>query len=135
MFSRRQLRIAESIRQTVSQSLLRHLRDPRIKRVTVLNVEVSQDLCRAKVFVSVEGDEKCKALSMAGLESARGALQARIADCLQAKHTPILQFILDSLDSPAHQAERALAVLAAENEMKRRSELREIDETTDLVVE
>lgn len=120
MFSRRQLRVAESIRQTISQALLRHLRDPRIQRVTVLNVEVSPDLSRAKVSVAIEGDEKKRALAMAGLESARGALQARIAENLQTKHTPVLNFVLDSLDSPAHQAERALELIAAENELKRR---------------
>ncbi len=71
------------------------LKDPRVKNVTVLGVEVSGDLRHAKIFVSVMGDEKTQSLTMHGLRSARGFLQSKIADELNLRYTPILEFQLD----------------------------------------
>lgn len=95
MTSRRTLKVAEAIRETVSMQILFALRDPRVKNVTVLGVKVSGDLRHAKVYVSVMGDEKTEALSMHGLNSARGFLQSKIAEELQLRYTPILEFVLD----------------------------------------
>jgi ribosome-binding factor A len=61
----------------------------------VLNAEVSPDLRSAKVYVSVMGNEKTQALSLHGLNSARGFLQSKVADRLQTRYTPILKFVLD----------------------------------------
>jgi ribosome-binding factor A len=95
MNSRRTLRVAEAIRETVSTLILFELRDPRVKNVTVLGAEVSGDLKHAKVYVSVMADEKHQQLAMHGLNSARGFLQSKIADRLQLRYTPILKFVLD----------------------------------------
>lgn len=95
MNTRRLAKAAEAIRETVSSTVLFGLRDPRIQNVTVLGAEVSPDLRSAKVFVSVMGDVKTQSLSMHGLNAARGFIQSKIADRLQTKNTPILQFVLD----------------------------------------
>jgi ribosome-binding factor A len=76
-------------------TILLGLRDPRVKNVTVLRAEVSGDLRAAKVYVSVMGDAKTQSLTMHGLESARGFIQAKVADRLQTKNTPVLKFVLD----------------------------------------
>lgn len=131
MASRRQSKVSEAIRETVSSAILRFLRDPRIKNVTVLNAEVSPDLRSAKVYVSVMGADKVKALAIQGLESARGFLQSKIADRLQTKHTPILKFVLDHPDSPARQAQRILEELAAERERLEREKKRQANERPD----
>ena len=86
---------AEAIRESVSMTILLGLRDPRVKNVTVLRAEVSGDLRAAKVYVSVMGDAKTQSLTMHGLESARGFIQAKVADRLQTKNTPVLKFVLD----------------------------------------
>jgi ribosome-binding factor A len=95
MSSRRIAKVAEALRETVSTTVLFELKDPRVKNVTVLRTEVSPDLKSAKVYVSVMGDEKVQALSMHGLRSARGFIQAKIAERLELRYTPILQFVLD----------------------------------------
>lgn len=95
MNTRRVAKAAEAIRESVSMTILVGLRDPRIKNVTVLRAEVSGDLRSAKVYVSVMGDAKAQSLTMHGLESARGFIQAKVADRLQTKNTPILKFVLD----------------------------------------
>lgn len=95
MKSRRLAKLAEAIRETVSSNILFGLKDPRVRNVTVLRVEPSPDLRSAKVYVSVMGDEKAQSLCMHGLNSARGYLQAKIADRLQTRYTPVLKFVLD----------------------------------------
>jgi ribosome-binding factor A len=95
MSSRRTAKVAEAIREQVSTAILFDLKDPRVKNVTVTRVEVSPDLRNAKVYVSVMGDEKAQRLSIRGLESARGFLQAKLAERVQIRYTPILQFRLD----------------------------------------
>lgn len=95
MSSRRIAKVAEALRETVSTTVLFELKDPRVKNVTVLHTEVSPDLRSARVFVSVMGDEKAQSLALHGLRSARGFIQSRIADRLELRYTPILQFVLD----------------------------------------
>jgi len=95
MTSRRNAKVAQAIRETVSTAILFHLRDPRVQHVTVTRVEVAGDLRTARIYVSVRGDERTESLSMHGLNSARGFLQSRIADRLKIRHTPVLRFILD----------------------------------------
>ena len=95
MKTRRTAKVSEAIRQVVSSAILIELRDPRVKNVTVLHVDVPSDLRTAKIYVSILGDEKAERLTLQGLEAARGWLQSRIADQLQLRLTPILSFIVD----------------------------------------
>ena len=88
-------RIAEVIRQAASETILFRLQDPRVKSVTVTRAEVSGDLQHAKVFVSIMGSPKQQKLTMHGLESATGFIQAEVAKRLQTRFTPALKFVPD----------------------------------------
>ncbi len=83
------------IREVVSSAILSELRDPRIRNVTVLGADVSPDLRYASVKISVMGDDKMAALTMHGLESARGFLQSKVAEYIKSKYTPELRFVVD----------------------------------------
>jgi ribosome-binding factor A len=95
MSSRRTEKAAEAIREVVSMAILVELSDPRIRDVTVTYVEVSADLRHAKVHVSVMGDETKQNLTLRGLQSAAGFLQAKIAERIEIRYTPKLTFVLD----------------------------------------
>ena len=95
MSTRRLEKAAEAIRAVVSMAILADLNDPRIRDVTVTYVEVSPDLRHAKVHVSVMGDETRQRLSLRGLQSAAGFLQAKIAERIEIRYTPRLNFLLD----------------------------------------
>jgi ribosome-binding factor A len=95
MSSRRIEKAAAAIRGVVSMAILADLKDPRIRDVTVTYVEVSPDLRHAKVHVSVMGDEAHQKLTLRGLQSAAGFLQAKIADRIEIRYTPKLSFLLD----------------------------------------
>src|SRR5580704_18051918 len=108
MSSRRTAKVAEAIREQVSTTILFGLKDPRVKNVTVTRVEVSPDLRNAKVYVSVMGDEKAQRLTLRGLESARGFLQAKLAERVKIRYTPILHFQLDQGVKRSIEASRLL---------------------------
>jgi ribosome-binding factor A len=76
-------------------SILTDLRDPRVRDVTVLGVEVTADMREAKVSVSVMGDEAQQNLTLRGLQNSAGFLQAKIADRIETRYIPKLQFVLD----------------------------------------
>jgi ribosome-binding factor A len=93
--SRRLLKAAEAIRGVVSMSILTDIRDPRVKNVTVVGVEVLPDMKSAKVFVSIMGTEKEQQLALGGLQNAAGFLQKKIAERIETRYTPRLTFVLD----------------------------------------
>jgi len=95
MPSRRTLKAAEAIREVVGMAIIADLQDPRIQNVTVTRVEVSGDMRHAKVFVSIMGDEAMETLSLRGLQSAAGFLQAKCAKRIDTRYTPQLSFVID----------------------------------------
>jgi ribosome-binding factor A len=92
--SGRMRRVNESVRAVVAEAVS-SLKDPRIGLVTVTGVTVTPDLREATVFVSVLGGERKRRATLAGLESAHGVLQARLARELKLKRTPTLAFEYD----------------------------------------
>ena len=95
MSSRRVLKAAQAIREVVSTSILTDLRDPRVENVTVTFVEVSGDMRQARVHVSILGDDSNTAQILKGLTSAAGFLQRKIANRIESRYTPKLQFVID----------------------------------------
>ena len=95
MVSRRLLKVAQAIREVVSTAIVMDLQDPRIENATVTYVEVSGDLRQARVHVSVMADEKRQRRCLHGLQHAAGFLQRKIANRIDTRFTPRLEFTLD----------------------------------------
>jgi ribosome-binding factor A len=109
MTSRRLLKAAEAIREVVSLAILTELRDPRVKNVTVISVEVAPDMKSAQVNVSIMGSEKEQRLSLSGLQNAAGFLQKKIADRIDTRYTPRLSFVIDKGAKNALEVHRILS--------------------------
>ena len=90
----RMRRVNEALREVLSEGI-GELKDPRIGFVTVTGVRASTDLRQATVFFSVLGSEKKRDATLAGLESSRAPLQARVNRELHLKRTPQLRFEYD----------------------------------------
>lgn len=106
--SDRMRRVNEAMREVLSDALTRDVKDPRVGFVTVTAVETSPDLRHATVFVSVLGEAAEREDSLAGLRSAHGYLQGRVARELRLKHTPQLAFEEDDTARRADRIERLL---------------------------
>lgn len=95
MPNRRNIQIGEEIQQIVSYLLQRELKDPRIGFATITNVEVTQDLRYARVYVSVMGTDEERKNTMIALQSARGFVRHEVATRLTTRTVPEIQFKLD----------------------------------------
>lgn len=85
-------------------ALLRELKDPRIDPfLTIVRIELSNDMSNCKVYVSsLQGEEKAM-VSCQGLVSASGFLRRELFRRLKLRKSPALHFIADN--SIAHSAE------------------------------
>jgi ribosome-binding factor A len=101
-------RVDEAVRQVLSDAVAQDLQDPRIGFVTMTSVKTSPDLRHARVYVSVLGDDGERAATLAGLQSAHGALQRRLARELRMKRTPTLEFLYDETTDRAMHLEEIL---------------------------
>jgi ribosome-binding factor A len=95
MSSGRTRRVEEAVRAILSDAIAKDLKDPRVGFVTITGVKTSPDLRYARVYFTVLGDERARSRSVAGLRSAQGFLQRRVAGELTLKHTPTLSFEYD----------------------------------------
>jgi ribosome-binding factor A len=93
--NRRPEQVAETLRQVVTDTLMREVRDPRVGFVTVTAVQVTNDLSHATVMVSVPGDDAARDRALEGLRSAAGFLRSRVAKTLTTRTVPELHFELD----------------------------------------
>jgi ribosome-binding factor A len=101
-------RVDEAIRQVIGEAVAGELKDPRVGFVTVTDVRTSADLSHARVYVSVLGDEPAREETLAGLRSAHGYLQGRVASQLHLKRTPTLEFVYDATTDRAMRLEELL---------------------------
>jgi ribosome-binding factor A len=88
-------RVDEAIRQVLGDAVAAELKDPRVGFVTVTDVRTSADLRHARVYVSVLGDAEQRQATLAGLRSAHGFLQGKVASELHLKRTPTLELYYD----------------------------------------
>ena len=89
-------RVNTEVLRELSNILRGGIKDPRIAPWTsVVAVEVAPDLKTCKAYVSVLGDEKAQADTIAGLKSAEGYIRRELAHRLNMRNTPEIRFILD----------------------------------------
>ena len=94
--SRRQHRVADLVRQHVSEILLRDMQDPRIGLATVTNVRMTPDLKNAHIQVSVLGEDADREATTRALTEASGFVRRQLATRLRnLKVIPNLRFELD----------------------------------------
>ncbi len=96
-------------------AILTELRDPRVKNVTVTRVEMLPDMREARVYVSIMGSPAEENLALHGLQSARGFLQAKLAERIESRYIPRLHFILDQGVKRSLEVARILRDVLPEN--------------------
>jgi ribosome-binding factor A len=105
MSKHRPNRLAETLKEEISQMILVELKDPRIGFVTVTSVDVANDLAHAKVYVSVMGTEEEGKASLDTLNRAAGFIRSEIGKRIRLRHVPAIVFVNDpSIQHGAHIA-------------------------------
>lgn len=87
-------RIASMLEKEISYILMAEVKDPDIKFVTVTNVKLASDLGYAKVYVTVL-DQNKKDETLRSLKAARGFIRRELANRVEIRHIPELDFVYD----------------------------------------
>lgn len=94
--TRRTERLNDQLREEISDLLRRDVKDPRIGGlVSITEVDVSPDLSRANVYVSVMGSDDEKSSTLKALHAASHFMQRELRRRLTIKRTPELTFVAD----------------------------------------
>ena len=118
---RRPEQLAEVIREEVSQIVGFELEDPRVERVTVTDVRVTENLRDASVFIMAEGTEAEKADAMKALQKAAPYVRRQLGIALNLKYTPELHFVRDTVEEAAARVEELLSEIRTESQDDRPS--------------
>jgi ribosome-binding factor A len=93
--ARRSERVAEAVLRELSAMLLKDLRDPRLKGITLTAVKMDDDLRHGRVYFShLEGSGRAPA-AIAGFKSASGFIRREIGRQVALRYTPELEFAFD----------------------------------------
>tara|TARA_Y100001970_G_C13654110_1_gene565034 strand:- start:271 stop:582 length:312 start_codon:yes stop_codon:yes gene_type:complete len=87
-------RISDLIKEEISNILSFEVKDPRVKGITVLRVELSSDMKNSFIFFS--GDNSFNDLDskdiLVGLENAKGFIRKKLSSNINLRRTPELHF-------------------------------------------
>lgn len=106
--SKRAMRVADQIRMEVAEIIMRKTKDPRVSGVTVTDVELSNDLRFARVYVTTLRDGQAEVDAFEGLAKAAGFIRAELGRRLHLRYTPELIF---QKDMSGPQGDRILTLL------------------------
>jgi ribosome-binding factor A len=114
---KRATRVADQIRMEVADIIMRRTKDPRVGAVTVTDVEITNDLRLARVFVTTMLDAEHEREAFAGLEKAGGFIRSELGRRLSLRYTPELVFQKD-ISGP--RGDRILSILDHLDEERRK---------------
>jgi ribosome-binding factor A len=112
--SERMRKVSESIKEEVSEILLKGIKDPRVGFVTITGAEATPDLKEAKIYFTVLGGDKQKSAAIEGLTSASGYIRGELGKHIRLKYTPRLTFVFDSSVETGMRIERLISKLEKE---------------------
>lgn len=90
---KRSARVGDQIKHELADILIRKIKDPRIRSVTVTDVVLSDDLRNAKVFISSYDAEREEVLT--GLKSAAAFIRSELGRRIRLKFLPEIIFRYD----------------------------------------
>ena len=111
---RRTERVADTIREEISQIVGFELEDPRLTMVTVTDVRLSENLRDARVYVMVAGDETEHRDAMNALRKAAPYVRKQLGLSLNLPRTPEIHFVRDVVEEKGERVDELLRGLEKE---------------------
>jgi len=117
---RRPERVADILRDEITQIVGYELEDPRITMVTVTDVRLSENLKAARVYVTVAGDEEEHKLALAALRKAAPYVRKQVGLSLNLPRTPEIHFVRDTVEEEGERVDELLAKIERDWEREER---------------
>lgn len=123
--TRRMERVNFTLRKELGNLIAEEVSDPRLAELTsITSVDCASDLAKARVYVSVMGDEQVRQSSLEALRSASGRLRNLVKRRVRMRRIPALEFMADSA------IEDGADILALIDRVKEEDLRRSVRETT-----
>lgn len=123
MANRRNNRLSGEMKKVISEIIRNEVRDPRLSELlSITDVNVTEDLKYAKVYVSVYGDIE---QSLEALKSARGFIRREVGKRIKLRITPELLFEKDE------SIEKGIYMSSLINKVIKDEESRKVDDESD----
>ena len=87
-------RINNILQKEISYILANEIKDNNIKNLSVTAVKTSSDLSYAKVYIFLL-DEEYKQITLLSLKKAKGFIKKSLAERVELRHIPELEFVYD----------------------------------------
>lgn len=124
-------KISDRMQQELSELILFEANDPRIRGISITDIEVDRELAVANIYVSaIEGSERAGDV-LEGLNHASGYLRRELAKRIALRTFPQLRFHWDPTPEHADHMEKLFAELRAESNQEQsrdQSEEHDIDD-------
>ncbi len=117
---RRPERIADVLREEISQIVGYELEDPRLTMVTVTDVRLSGNLKAARVYVTVAGNEEEHRLAFVALRRASPYVRKQLGLSLNLPRTPEIHFVRDRVEEEGERVDSLLGEIEREWESQER---------------
>ena len=85
-------KINSNMQKAISYIIANEVKNPNIKFVTITACDVTSDLSYARIYFTTLGDPK---ETLKGLKSAKGYIRRALANEIELRHIPELEFIYD----------------------------------------
>ena len=109
-------RVADILREEITQIVAYELEDPRLTMVTVTEVRLSDNMRAARVYVTVAGNEEEHKSALAALRHAAPYVRKQLGLSLNLPRTPELHFVRDKVEEEGTRVDQLLEKI--ENEWK-----------------
>ena len=116
--SHRTERVAEQIREEVSQILSTEVADPGIGLVTVTRVKVTPDLSLARVYWTLMGDQAERKKTQKALTRAASYVRHLLSTRMSLRRSPEVVFTFDQAVTAQDRVEQILQELKQEEEAR-----------------
>ena len=120
--SHRVERVAEQIREEVSQILSTEVADPGVGLVTVTRVKVTADLSLARIYWTTLGDAAQRKQTAKALSRAAGFVRHLLSERLTLRRVPEVHFLFDQSVAAQDRVEQILYELKQEENARKKSE-------------
>jgi len=115
-------RVADVLREEISQIVGYELQDPRVTAVTVTDVRVSENLRAARVYVTVAGDEDEHKDALKALRHAAPFVRKQLGLSLNLPRIPEIYFVRDRIEEQGERVDELLDKIEREWEKQGKDE-------------
>ncbi|BFL67987.1 MULTISPECIES: 30S ribosome-binding factor RbfA [Staphylococcus] len=115
MSNMRAERVGEQMKQEIMDIVNNKVKDPRVGFLTITDVELTNDLSHAKVYLTVLGSNKEIDNTFKALEKAKGFIKSELGSRMRLRIIPDLTFEYDKSIEYGNKIERMIQDLHKED--------------------